>query len=101
MRRMLIGGVVMAAATTLLACCATTGTKRPTRTIRTNVCQLSKSSAAFDGKSVILRAEVLSDLVEHTVLVSDQCPREAISLALLPAATGGEALKRAIVHGMP
>jgi hypothetical protein len=84
-------------ALTLLSC-ESMRTKDP---VATDVCGISTNSARFHQKAVTLKAMVLSDLIEHTFLVSAQCPSDTVSLSLDPAAEGAEAFKRALVDGMP
>ena len=65
------------------------------------VCTVAPRAALLAGEVITLRSDVLSDLLEHTILVSDDCPTETISLALTSDAVGSDELKRAIVDGMP
>jgi len=46
--------------------------------IETNVCDLAKRPSHFDKSNV--RAVVMSDLIEHTVLVDSECPEKGVSL---------------------
>jgi hypothetical protein len=89
--------VVSAAVAMLLSC----NTTQRTQAIGTDVCEVSKSSEAFHGKVVTLRAAVLSDLVERTFLISADCPSETVAIAVAADAEGGESLKHAIVDVMP
>jgi len=46
----------------------------------TNVCDLAKRSNHFDKATVRVRAIVMSDLIEHTMLIDNECPANGISL---------------------
>ena len=73
----------------------------PRQPLATDVCEISKNSEAFDGKVVTLHAAVLSDLIERTFLVSDDCPSETVSIAMAADAEGAELLRHALVDVMP
>jgi hypothetical protein len=89
---------LIATLTMSLVCCGTVA--RSSRDQLT-VCTAAMNAAALSGRVITVRADVVSDLIEHTMLVSDDCPKETISLALMADAAGGDDLKRAIVDGMP
>jgi hypothetical protein len=55
------------------------GTAKPA-VVETNVCDLVKRSNHFDNANVRVRAVVMSDLIEHTMLVDNECPARGISL---------------------
>jgi len=95
-----LNAILSAAAATLLGC-ATAAPQSADVPIRTDVCDVARRSAAYDDKTITLRATVLSDLIEHTYVTSDECPNDTISLALVPDAPGADALRRALVAGMP
>jgi hypothetical protein len=44
------------------------------------VCDLVKRSNHFDKRNVRVEAVVMSDLIEHTMLVDNECPARGISL---------------------
>jgi hypothetical protein len=48
--------------------------------VETTVCDLVKHSTRFDKTNVRVRAIVMSDLIEHTMLVDNECPARGISL---------------------
>jgi hypothetical protein len=48
--------------------------------VETTVCDLVKHSTRFDKANVRVRAIVMSDLIEHTMLVDNECPARGISL---------------------
>ena len=48
--------------------------------IEMNVCDLVKRSKHFDKANVRVRAVVMSDLIERTALVDNECPAKGISL---------------------
>jgi hypothetical protein len=82
--------------------CTSVVPHQPQRLIPTSVCSLATESASFHEKRVVVSGEVTSDIVEHTMIVSDQCPAEAVVLVLSKDdPNGGEALKQAIVDAMP
>lgn len=82
----------------LLQSCAST---TPATPIATDVCEISERSKAFDGKVVTLHAGILSDLVEHTNLISSNCPSCTLAVALEANAEGGDAMKMALTEAMP
>jgi len=55
------------------------GTAKPA-VVETNVCDLVKRSNHFDNANVRVRAIVMCDLIEHTMLVDNECPARGISL---------------------
>jgi hypothetical protein len=55
------------------------GTAKPA-VVETNVCDLVKRSNHFNKANVRVRAVVMSDLIEHTMLVDNECPARGISL---------------------
>jgi hypothetical protein len=69
--------------------------------LATDVCKINKNSAAFDRKSVVVRAEVRSDLLEHTFLTSADCPAATVSIEMRADAEGGEAFKQKLLDVMP
>jgi|SRR3954470_23836856 hypothetical protein len=68
--------VTLASVTTLGA---KSGLAKPTF-VETNVCDLVKRSNHFDKANVLVRAIVMSDLIEHTLLEDNECPARGISL---------------------
>jgi len=48
--------------------------------VETTVCDLVKRSTHFDKANVRVRAIIMSDLIEHTALVDNECPGKGISL---------------------
>ena len=58
---------------------AKSGAAKPA-VVETTVCDLVKRSIHFDKADVRVRAIVMSDLIEHTMLVDDECPARGISL---------------------
>lgn len=48
--------------------------------VETNVCDLVKRSNHFDKANVLVRAIVMTDLIEHTLLEDNECPAKGISL---------------------
>lgn len=48
--------------------------------VETTVCELVRRPNRFANASVRIRAVVMSDLIEHTVLVDNACPARGISL---------------------
>jgi hypothetical protein len=48
--------------------------------LESTVCDLVKRSTHFDKANVRVRAIVMSDLIEHTMLVDNECPARGISL---------------------
>ena len=66
-----------------LASVATLGAKSGAATpavVETTVCDLVKHATHFDNANVRVRATVMSDLIEHTMLVDNECPARGISL---------------------
>jgi hypothetical protein len=57
---------------------AKSGAAKPA--VETTVCDLVKRSTHFDKANVRVRATVMSDLIEHTMLVDNECPARGISL---------------------
>jgi hypothetical protein len=55
------------------------GTAKPA-VVETNVCDLVKRSNHFDKANVRVRAVVMIDLIEHTMLVDNECPAKGVSL---------------------
>ena len=58
---------------------ANSGAAKPV-VVETNVCDLVKHPSHFDKSNVRVRAIVISDLIEHTVLADNECPARGISL---------------------
>lgn len=58
---------------------AKSGAAKPAA-VETTVCDLVKRSTHFDKVNVRVRAIVMSDLIEHTILVDNECPARGISL---------------------
>ena len=48
--------------------------------VETTVCKLVKDSSHFNKANVRVRAIVMSDLIEHTMLVDNECPARGVSL---------------------
>src|SRR6266853_3163596 len=48
--------------------------------VGTTVCELVKQQNRFANTNVRIRAVVMSDLIEHTMLVDGACPARGISL---------------------
>jgi hypothetical protein len=68
--------VALASVTTLGA---KSGAAKPA-VVETTVCDLVKRATQFDKANVRVRATVVSDLIEHTMLVDNECPARGISL---------------------
>lgn len=100
MTRQWLAALCSAAAATMLGCSAAVPPP-PDVPPRADLCDVARRSLAYHDKSVTLTAAVLSDLIEHTFLTSDECPSETISLTLLPSAPGADELRRELVAGMP
>ena len=58
---------------------ANNGAAKPV-VVETNVCDLVKHPSHFDKANVRVKAIVMSDLIEHTMLVDNGCPGTAVSL---------------------
>jgi hypothetical protein len=76
MRRVILLFFVAASVATLGA----DGGRAKPAVVETNVCHLVKRSNHFDEAHVRVRAVVMSDLIEHTMLVDNACPAKGISL---------------------
>jgi hypothetical protein len=58
---------------------AKSGAAKPA-VVEKTVCDLVKRATQFDKANVRVRATVVSDLIEHTMLVDSECPGRGISL---------------------
>lgn len=48
--------------------------------VETNICDLVKHPSHFDKLNIRVKAIVMTDLIEHTDLVDNECPARGISL---------------------
>jgi hypothetical protein len=49
-------------------------------TVDTTVCELVQHSSRFYKKAVRVRARVVTDIIEHTLVVDESCPSQGVSL---------------------
>jgi hypothetical protein len=69
---------------------------------RIDFCKVAREPEVFSGRRVTVRAQILSDLLEHTLIVSDDCSKEAIvPIIASRSVAGSEELMLALEQGMP
>lgn len=76
----------------LVAACrqATDAGVQPTR--ETTVCAMATTPKVFDGRVIQVRARVMTDGLERTVLIDGNCPDVGVALGWGPTVSGASSL---------
>lgn len=71
--------------------------------VNTSICLIAATPQQYANKTIKTRASILSDGIEHIVLVDERCPGVGVVplFSATDVATGGAALSAAIYSGRP